>query len=439
MEQVKPQLPVVSGLSGKLDTGKTIKISMAFAWISIFNSVLDTALPVILTAAPEQGGLGLSFTAKGMVMALDNVLGLFLLPLFGYLSDRCRSKFGKRTPFIVVGAAGAVLSWTGAGLALSAGASWLFLIALGLGIAFIAMSRPAALSLLPDLTRRRHRRTANAVTQIISIISTVVGIVLVSLFLPLSYASVFYAAVAAIAGLLVVFLFTVREKRWESQLAEDEGAAREEAQAEEAEAVSMAGGAGSNIRRNRMIFLCAVFFFYVSYNGLVSSLSNYATEVLKLSESTFTIPQLLCLVAASIAAVPVSKIPARIKRKTQLLIGLALMLAAFVLVGTQRGMTPLMIAGFVIAGVGYSITIVNLYPYMLELSPAAQVGKYTGIFNNAMMVAMIVTPILSGYLTDLFSLSILFPYCITALVLSGLCVLGIREKSVQPTDKEAPA
>lgn len=82
----------------KLNYKRTIFVGFAFFLICAFWQAYDNTIPLILT-----NKFGLSQTASGVVMALDNVLALFLLPLFGAISDRKNSRFGKRTPFIVVG------------------------------------------------------------------------------------------------------------------------------------------------------------------------------------------------------------------------------------------------------------------------------------------------------------------------------------------------
>ncbi len=82
----------------KLNTKRTVYVGFAFFLIMAFWQAYDTIIPKILTDK-----FGLSQTASGVVMALDNVLGLFILPLFGALSDRHKGKLGKRTPFILIG------------------------------------------------------------------------------------------------------------------------------------------------------------------------------------------------------------------------------------------------------------------------------------------------------------------------------------------------
>lgn len=82
----------------KLNYKKTIYVGLAFMIISLFWQTYDAIITKILIDK-----FGLNQTWSGAVMALDNVLALFLLPLFGSLSDKTNHKKGKRTPYIVVG------------------------------------------------------------------------------------------------------------------------------------------------------------------------------------------------------------------------------------------------------------------------------------------------------------------------------------------------
>ena len=82
----------------KLNYKRTILVGFAFFLISAFWQAYDATIPVILT-----NKYGMSQTWSGVIMALDNILALFMLPLFGALSDKCRKKSGKRTPFITFG------------------------------------------------------------------------------------------------------------------------------------------------------------------------------------------------------------------------------------------------------------------------------------------------------------------------------------------------
>lgn len=82
----------------KLNYKKTIKVGLAFAIVMVFWTSYDYVVPLLL-----EGAFGLSNTMRGLIMGLDNLLSLFMLPLFGKLSDKSMSKYGRRTPFIVIG------------------------------------------------------------------------------------------------------------------------------------------------------------------------------------------------------------------------------------------------------------------------------------------------------------------------------------------------
>ena len=92
----------------KLDYGQTFKVGFAFAIIMLFWTAYDFVVPLLL-----ENAYGLPSWARGLIMGLDNLLSLFMLPIFGKLSDKSHGKiakkFGRRTPFIVVGTVASVL------------------------------------------------------------------------------------------------------------------------------------------------------------------------------------------------------------------------------------------------------------------------------------------------------------------------------------------
>lgn len=92
----------------KLNVSQTVKVGLAFAIICLFWSTYDFVVPLLL-----ENAYGMSNTLRGVIMGLDNLLALFMLPLFGRLSDKAHGKlakrFGKRTPFIMLGTVAAVI------------------------------------------------------------------------------------------------------------------------------------------------------------------------------------------------------------------------------------------------------------------------------------------------------------------------------------------
>ena len=83
----------------KLNYKRTILVGFAFFLISAFWQAYDAIVPLVLT-----NHYGLPQTISGVVMSLDNILAVFMLPIFGAISDKIMTRLGKRTPFILIGA-----------------------------------------------------------------------------------------------------------------------------------------------------------------------------------------------------------------------------------------------------------------------------------------------------------------------------------------------
>ena len=92
----------------KLNYKRTILVGFAFFLISVFWQAYDSTIPMILT-----NKFGMSQTWSGVIMAADNILAVFMLPIFGSLSDKCATKYGKRTPFITIGTTIAAIALVG--------------------------------------------------------------------------------------------------------------------------------------------------------------------------------------------------------------------------------------------------------------------------------------------------------------------------------------
>lgn len=90
----------------KLDYKKVLYVGLAFFLIQIFWQTYDSLIAKILIDK-----FGLTQTWSGLIMALDNILALFMLPLFGLLSDKTKTRRGKRTPYILVGTIIAAVSF----------------------------------------------------------------------------------------------------------------------------------------------------------------------------------------------------------------------------------------------------------------------------------------------------------------------------------------
>ena len=164
----------------KLNTQRTVLVGFAFLSICAFWQMYDNLVPLMLTNT-----FHVNETFSGAIMAADNVLALFLLPLFGGLSDKCKSKLGRRRPFILIGTLMAVALMIGIPLindsyyaAPSNGKLIGFIVLLGLLLISMATYRSPAVALMPDVTIKPLRSKANAV---INLMGTAGGILVLVL------------------------------------------------------------------------------------------------------------------------------------------------------------------------------------------------------------------------------------------------------------------
>ena len=160
----------------KLNYKQTFFVGLAFMSICAFWQMYDNIIPLILDHTFHMGE-----TVTGVIMALDNVLALFLLPVFGSLSDRVNTRLGKRTPFIVVGTTLAVVFMLLIPVADHQANLILFLVALGCVLLSMSCYRSPAVALMPDLTPKPLRSKANAVINLMGSVGGVYTLIMIKL------------------------------------------------------------------------------------------------------------------------------------------------------------------------------------------------------------------------------------------------------------------
>ena len=388
----------------KLNYKRTILVGFAFFLISAFWQAYDTIVPLILTNKFEMGQ-----TYSGIIMSLDNIFAVVLLPIFGTLSDKTMTRFGKRTPYITVGTVLASLFLIFLGFTPSL---VLFIIVLLGALLSMATFRSPAVALMPDVTVKPLRSKGNA---IINLTGTAGGMIVLGLGIVFKTStagktdfSVYLISVSVLMiAALVVFLLTVKEPLW-SREAEEENA-KLDAEKPQEEEKKVIGKLTKSELTSLVLILASVALWYIGYNAITSKYSVYATEVLKVP---YTVTLLVAQGAAIVSYIPVGIVASKIGRKKTILAGVVMLTTAFAAASFIReGMSPvLMYMLFSLAGIGWATINVNSFPMVVELAKGGDVGKYTGFYYTASMTAQIVTPILSGFLVDQLGWFIFFPY-----------------------------
>lgn len=209
----------------KFNLKRTLLCSLAFGWISLFWGSYDAIMQSI-----DYDVFGLDSVLHGLIIALDNILGLILLPLFGRISDKIDTPFGNRKPIIVVGTVISMIGFMGVCVFASLGKDYFlpFIICLIVTLAAMASYRSPALALVPDVNPDRFRSMANAVSNVVSVVLTVVAMLYFYVFMLFDgYYAIGAAFSATTLIMLVFFCATVHEKKFKSDMQTEEAEALE--------------------------------------------------------------------------------------------------------------------------------------------------------------------------------------------------------------------
>ena len=411
----------------KLNYKKVIFTGFAFFLICAFWQAYDNVIPLILT-----NKFGMNQTWSGVIMALDNLFALFLLPLFGALSDKTNTKFGRRTPYIFIGTICAVLFFIFLPLI---DTLWLFILMLLLVLLSMSIFRSPAVALMPDVTCKPYRSKANAVINLMGTAGGMIVLVFGTIFkTSKEHKTDFFPYILATAGLmllgLIVFLLTVREKKWAAEMIEDTEKYFPDKEEEERETV------GGKLTKSQVVslvlILASVALWYMGYNAVTSKYSLYATNVLG---HDYNLTMMIAQGAAIIAYIPVGLVASKIGRKKTVLIGVALLFTAFLTAAFMRkGSSPIiMYTLFALAGIGWATINVNSFPMVVELAKSSDTGRYTGFYYTASMAAQTLTPVLSGVIMDAAGNMLpLFFYAAAMVGGSFLTMLFVRHGDSKP-------
>ena len=437
------------------------------SWISGLSQSLNEAFPVLAEFAKTQGqdvnaaggGITLVPLFIGIIMTFDNIFGVIFQPTFGKLSDRCRSKLGKRRPFIVFGAPVsallfAIIPWVA--LTNSLPATMVFII---LFVFSMSLWRAPAVALMPALTPPALRSEGNAIINLMGGVGSVVGMVAGSLVSAIyllvngvrataenEQTTIFpyvflVGGIVMVIGMLVI-LTTVKEPS--SLIAEgvnrmadeDAKAARlAEKAAKKAEKEARKQQKLSKGERKSLIcMLGGLFFLFCGTNAITTFFALFASEVLGKSTSEATIMTTLFAVCSAIAAIPAGKMGKKLGRKKTILIGLVIFMAVFLMYVLTGSMALIWVA-LIFGGFANMLITVNTLPLVLDIGGIDKVGTFTGYYYTATFSAQIASPIIYGIVRMLTGTYLsLFIYSPIMFILSILFILFVKHGEAVPDE-----
>ncbi len=432
--------------------------------VTSWSNWLIQKFPRLLDFASAQGeDVGTALTGFtlvplfiGLIMTFDNIFGVIFQPTFGKLSDNTHTRFGKRMPFILIGAPisavlFALIPWSERTVSVPMLMTFVILF-----VMVMSMWRAPVVALMPDLTPHELRSEGNAIINLCGgiggLIGMLAGSILVAIFgfnsdLHEEFPWVFLlGSIVMILGTLILFFFVkepdnrVKVTGEVNKAADEAARKRAEKEAVKAEKARIKAIKLSRSERVSLVFmLFSLFFLFCGTNSITTFFSLFAKEVLNKSTADATKMMAIFAVCSMAAAIPAGKLGQKIGRKKTILIGLVMFTTVFVLYKITGSLAIIWVA-LVVGGAANMMITVNTLPLVLEIGGLDKVGTFTGYYYTATFSAQIAAPIIFG-IVRMFSgtYNSLFVFSPTAFVLSLLCILFVKHGEAIPEDviKEA--
>ena len=408
----------------KLNTKQTIRIGFAFLSICAFWQMYNSVIPLMLTNT-----FAMNETYSGAIMAADNVLALFLLPLFGGLSDKCNTKLGKRKPFILGGTVAAVF------LMLlipfidnsyfadpSTGKQVIFICVLGCLLVAMGTYRSPAVALMPDVTPKPLRSKANAIINLMGALGGIIYLLIASVLYSSSktagmehvdYVPLFMIVAGIMIISLIIVMFAVDEIRLNNEMQKYEAAHPQENLAKETESGSEV--LPKAVKKSLAFLLFSIALWFMGYNAIETWFTTYANHMWSMSLGGASMCLTIATGGAILSYIPSGIVASKVGRRKTIMGGALLLGSCFAAAYVYTCFFdyfqwPLYVLFFLV-GLAWAFINVNSLPMVLEMCKGSDVGKFTGLYYTFSMTAQIVTPIAAGALLNRVGYMTLFPYC----------------------------
>ena len=394
----------------------TFLIGLGFFTMGLMDPLYDTYVPIFL------GKYITSNSLIGTIMTLDNVLAIFLIPIFSAYSDRIDTIIGRRMPFIITMLPLAAVAF---GLIPIAALSSLWaLIALifVLNLAKQAVRGPVV-ALMPDMVPGDLRSEANGVINTMGGIATLLGTILLARLMNVkitlpgfgSVDNVLAFPVASIFVIVAVGLLFIFVKEKNSKVRNDD---KQKEEKKEPILKSLKVVLGEK-NKSALCILISLLCWFIAYQGVLPFVGKYSVEVLGTSSGTASLAAGMVGIAYAIFAIPSGKFAHKHGRKKTirgallcLVIVLILVFLHGVLLKGLPGTVKLITfwALLFCFGIFWVTIVTNSFPMLWQMSTFSTVGIYTGLYYFFSQAASIISPPLSGACIDIFGYPSLFIY-----------------------------
>jgi len=417
----------------KLNYSQVFLLGFGFLGVSLLWAVYNAYVPIFLQAGnpgfpPANNaapflGFGLSAAATGFIMSLDNIAAVFIQPWIGAKSDRTHTRFGRRIPYIMIGAPISVFGFILIPFAVKlipAGSNGQFstliipfislIMALSITLLASAFYRTPAVALMPDLVPSPFRSQANGIINLMGGLGVVIGLAAGGLLLDLNITLPFIVGGAVALASAIIVVVAIKEPPLVANEPVSEGEP----------------GLMDNLRfvwqdKDKSVFnlLLAIFLWFLAYNSLETFFTSYAT--FELGATPGKASQLFIIAGAVfiLFAVPAGYLAGKFGRKKTIAAGLVGFGLASGLIFVTKSLTAVIMA-LIAVGACWALVNINSLPMVVDSVAQKQVGAYTGLYYFASLSAAIAGPMIIGQTIDILGYRSMFLFSIVALALAAI-------------------
>lgn len=395
----------------KLNYKNTFFIGLAFFAILMLWQVYNTYCPLILNdllASSFDGDADKLTYVIGIIMAMDNLVALIIMPIFGNLSDKTNTKYGKRMPYILIGMLASALIFPLIAAFFIMNSLVGVIIIMGFVLIIMQGYRSPAVALMPDVTPKPLRSTANGIINLVGYIGAIIAGALAMVFKKadansnnLVYLWPFVISSICMLAAMIILKFKINEPKLLEETKNDVELGEKMSQS--IEEIKEDKPLSKKDFTNLIIILIAVFFWFMAFNAIETFNSLFCRDILGSEgiHGTFTI---ILTVSSIISFILLSGIANKIGRKWTIILGLIMLVMGIGLMALITFLLKDVITSYVwviylltvIIGIGWALVNINSYPMIVEMSNKKNVGKFTGYYYTASMIAQTATPILVG-------------------------------------------
>jgi Na+/melibiose symporter-like transporter len=376
----------------KMKIGKTFLLGFGFLGISIIWPLYNSYVPIFL-----KGNFGLSSTAIGVIMTIDNVFAVILLPFLGALSDKTVSVLGRRRPYILIGAPLAMVFFSLLPFAAQRGPLLLLMSIIILLNLSMALYRTPVIALMPDITPSKYRSRANGIINFMGGVGA-----LIAFFggKALYDKNVCYPFIAGgifmfIACILVVIFMNEDKSADPAETGGNSFILKDSIKSLTQNLKDVITG-----EKSLLFILLAIFFWFVGFNSIETFFTSYTKFYLGMKESTGGLILGFYSLSFMLFAIVSGIIGMKWNRNNTIKLGLFLLVIIVPTVALFKDFVPLAIL-FALAGISWSLVNVNSLPMVVDMTIPEKVGGFTGLYYFFSQLANIVSPPVSGFIIDL--------------------------------------